>query len=76
MQRGVNDRPAHDGTLRGRGEVARDDADRRGRRRRMDDPGRGRQTLLDGRGRFEGGTPEVPGGHARRYEQAKPQRIE
>jgi hypothetical protein len=42
----------------------------------MDDPGRGRQALLDGRRRFEGGTPEVPGGDARRYEQAKPQRIE
>jgi hypothetical protein len=54
----------------------RHEADRRRLRRRVDDPGRGRQALLGGRRRLEGGTPEVPGGHTRCYEQAKPQRIE
>jgi hypothetical protein len=54
----------------------RHDADRRRCRRRVNDARGGRDALLGRRGRLEGGTPEVPGGHTRRHEQAKPQRIE
>jgi hypothetical protein len=42
----------------------------------LDDARAGCQVLLGGRARLERGTPEVPGGHARCDEQAKPQRIE
>jgi hypothetical protein len=72
----VYDRAMYDRMLRGGDEVMRHEADRRRRRRRVENPGRGRQALLGGPRRLEGGTPEIPGGHARRYEQAKPQRIE
>jgi len=54
----------------------RHDADRRRRRRRVDDARRRRDALLGGRALLECGTPEIPGGHARCYQQAEPQRIE
>jgi len=72
----VNDHAVHDPALRRGGEVMRHDVDSGRRRRRVEDTRRGRNALLGRRGRLERGTPEVPGGHARRYEQAKPQRIE
>jgi hypothetical protein len=43
---------------------------------RLRDARRRGDVLLGRRARLEGGTPEIPGGHARRNEQAKPQRIE
>ncbi len=72
----MNDRALHDRSLRRGGEVMRHDVDRWRCRRRVDDARRGRNALLGRRGRLEGGTPEVPGGHTRCHEQAKPQRIE
>jgi hypothetical protein len=52
------------------------EADGRRRRCLLDDRRRRCNALFRRRARLEGGTPEIPGGHARRYEQAKPQRIE
>jgi hypothetical protein len=56
--------------------MMRGDPHDRRRRRLLDDARRGGDALLGRRARLERGTPEVPGGHARRYEQAEPQRIE
>jgi len=55
--------------------VGSDPNDRRGRSL-LDDMRADRDALLGRRARLEGGTPEVPGGHARCNEQAEPQRIE
>jgi hypothetical protein len=55
--------------------MGRDPDDGR-RRRLLDDARRRGHAVLGRRARLEGRTPEIPGGHARRYEQAKPQRIE
>jgi hypothetical protein len=54
----------------------RRDPDDRRRGRPLDNRRRRRDPSLDRGARFEGGTPEIPGGHACRDEQAEPQRIE